>query len=212
MFVTFYQDESETNRIHSITHGCHTTHSPHDPNEMARKLQSKLASLDSSTSCSGSNKKKVLNDELDNISNCSSFSCHSENEERTSKHSNSAVNNLNTPQKSQGNSKGLGYEFGNSSFASIPYSLPPCLDYQFPVHVHGETESIPSRTTNARLREVESSLASREDLQCNWESGQASRQESITTHDVDPLNLIKSGTYILNYNYDINAMIKTYTF
>ena len=160
---------------------------------MARKLQAKLASLDDATSHSCSNKKKITNDEMDNISNCSSCSCQSENEDR-SVSNNTAVNKLNTPQKAQGNSKGLGYEFGNSSFASIPYSLPPCLDYQFPVHIHGETESIPSRTTNARLREVESSLASREDLQCNWESGQGSRQESITTHDVDPLNLIKSGT------------------
>ena len=134
--------------------------------------------------------------EADNISVCSSRSFNSEIENRTPSN-NRTVDKIITPHKTQGDSKGLGFEFGNSSFASIPYSLPPCLDYQFPVHVHGETESVTNRATNARLRELESSLASREDLQCNWESGQVSRQESITTHDVDPLNLIKTGIYIL---------------
>ena len=165
---------------------------------MARKLQSKLASLDDSTpSHSRFRQKKLRDTEADNISMCSSrCSFNSENENRTpSNHR--TVDKISTPHKTQADSKGLGFEFGNSSFASIPYSLPPCLDYQFPVHVHGETESITNRATNARLRELESSLASREDLQCNWESGQVSRQESITTHDVDPLNLIKTGTHIL---------------
>ena len=179
--------------------------SPHDPNEMARKLQSKLASLDSTPSHSRFRQKKLRDTEADNISICSSRSFNSENENRTPSN-NRTVDRITTPHKTHGDSKGLGFEFGNSSFASIPYSLPPCLDYQFPVHVHGEAESVTNRATNARLRELESSLASREDLQCNWESGQVSRQESITTHDVDPLNLIKTGTHILIKHHNVTVV------
>ena len=152
---------------------------------MATKLQYRLASLHKSKH-TGPCKTKQCGGQSDNISISSSLSCNSENEEGN-------INtdaSVNRSQKIHEESKELGSDFGNCSFASIPYSLPAHLDYQFPVLIHGESEPCNVRCPNFQSREIESSLASREDLQCNWTSEQISRQTSILTHEADPLHLI----------------------
>ena len=156
---------------------------------MATKLQNRLASLHNTSTHTGPCKRKQCGGQSDNISISSSLSCHSENEQGN-------INTdapVNRTQKIQEESKELGSDFGNCSFASIPYSLPAHLDYQFPVLIHGESEPCNVRCPNFQSRDIESSLASREDLQCNWTSEQISRQTSITTHDADPLHLIPPG-------------------
>ena len=161
---------------------------------MARKLQCKLATLHNTSAHSGSCKRKMCNNQYDNISLCSSRSLQSDHEE-----CNALIPGLDPTTQRQNishklleDSKGLGSDFGNSSFASIPYSLPAHLDYQFPID--SDTDLRPAKVLTGYTREVESSLASREDLQCNWGE---SRQASITTHDADPLQLLPPGSNIL---------------
>ena len=158
---------------------------------MARKLQCKLATLHNTSAHSGSCKRKMCNNQYDNISLCSSRSLQSDHEE-----CNALIPGLDPTTQRQNishklleDSKGLGSDFGNSSFASIPYSLPAHLDYQFPID--SDTDLRPPKALTGYTREVESSLASREDLQCNWGE---SRQASITTHDADPLQLLPPGS------------------
>ena len=67
------------------------------------------------------------------------------------------------PKVSSGNSL---FNFRNESFGSLPCSLPPHLEYQFPLHDN-------------------SSLTSREDIQCNW-----SESRQSTTHELDPMQLL----------------------
>ena len=158
---------------------------------MARKLQCKLATLHNTSAHSGSCKRKMCNNQYDNISMCSSRSFQSEHEESNAliPGSDPTTQKQNIQHKLQEDSKGLGSDFGNSSFASIPYSLPAHLDYQFPID--SDTDLRPAKVLTGYTREVESSLASREDLQCNWGE---SRQASITTHDADPLQLLPPGS------------------
>ena len=161
---------------------------------MARKLQCKLATLHNTSAHSGSCKRKMCNNQYDNISMCSSRSFQSDHEESNAliPGSDPTTQKQNIQHKLQEDSKGLGSDFGNSSFASIPYSLPAHLDYQFPID--SDTDLRPAKVLTGYTREVESSLASREDLQCNWGE---SRQASITTHDADPLQLLPPGSNIL---------------
>ena len=178
---------------HTPNIGSDLTNNIQDPKEMARKLQSKLASLHNPNSQHSGDfcKRRICENQCDNISTCSSNSCHSGHGELNPLTTNTDAERSNTAQKLQEEQKGLGSDFGNSSFASIPYSLPATLDYQFPVH--NEMETYPAKPMIVQAREIESSLASREDLQCSWAA--ESRQTSIT-HDVNPLNLIQSGMHI----------------
>ena len=164
-----------------------------DPHEIARKLQRRLASLNDTAVNSGSFKRKPYDHPFDNTSLCSSVSFHSANDDAIIISHDASITNdqQNSADKTLGDSKGLAFSCRNSSITSLPYPLPTTLDYQVPIPQHNETVLYGDKTTSGGTREVDSSLASREDLQCNWTS--ESRKTSITVYDHDPLSLIQAG-------------------
>ena len=162
-----------------------------DPNEIARKLQKKLASLNSTDITSGSLKIKRCDHSFDNVSLCSSASFHSANDDVFSQDASIKNDQHILVDTTLTDSKGTAFKCRNSSIISLPYSLPTTLDYQVPLLQHNETVLYGDKTTTGGTRDIDSSLQSREDLQCNWTS--ESRKTSITMHDHDPLSLIQAG-------------------
>ena len=171
---------------HNINEDIYQKHQqPYDTIDMARKLQDRLKSLKNQSSKSekspvpSSFRRKVSafggqpQQQLDDISVNSSVSCRAapllddpedgENDTHPCCLPSAAAKGNNNIART------TGLNARNSSFTSLQYSLPANLD---------------TRATN-------SSLASREDLQCSWAA--ESRQTRIATHDYDPLTLIDPG-------------------